>query len=127
MQARKPTRFNVDYWRAESALNWIEGSLDETRISWEKSHAMVEQLPQAGAYDFSRAAPCSAANSTSPTRHNFVRSHINFGGTWAVTFVFCDVDWSDPYHTQRVFIGKEFCEYWFCENGMFKREFSPDL
>ncbi len=54
MQARKPTRFNADYWRAQSALHWIEGNLDEARIAWEKSHALVEQLPQAGAYDFSR-------------------------------------------------------------------------
>ena len=54
MQARKPTRFNADYWRAESALHWIEGNLDEARIAWEKSHALVEQLPHAGAYDFSR-------------------------------------------------------------------------
>lgn len=54
MQASKPTRFNADYWRAESALHWIEGNLGEARIAWEKSHAMVETMPEAGAYDFSR-------------------------------------------------------------------------
>jgi hypothetical protein len=54
MQAKKPTRFNADYWRAQSALHWIEGNLDEARTALEKSHALVEQLPQAGAYDFSR-------------------------------------------------------------------------
>ena len=54
MQAQKPTRLNADYWRAESALHWIEGNLDEARIALEKSNALVEQLPQAGAYDFSR-------------------------------------------------------------------------
>jgi len=54
LQAQKPTRFNADYWRAESALHWIEGDLDEARTAWEKSNALVERLPQAGAYDFSR-------------------------------------------------------------------------
>jgi hypothetical protein len=54
LQARKPTRFNADYWRAESALHWIEGNLDEAREAWEKSNELATQLPQAGAYDFSR-------------------------------------------------------------------------
>jgi Peptidase family M50 len=54
MQAKNPTRFNADYWRAESALHWIEGNLDEARTAWEKSNALAEQLPQVGAYDFSR-------------------------------------------------------------------------
>jgi hypothetical protein len=54
MQARKPTHFNADYWRAESALHWIEGNLAEARTAWEKGNALVEQLPHAGAYDFSR-------------------------------------------------------------------------
>jgi hypothetical protein len=54
LQARKPTRFNADYWRAECALHWIEGDLDQARTAWEKSQALVEELPHAGAYDFSR-------------------------------------------------------------------------
>jgi hypothetical protein len=54
MQAKNPTRFNADYWRAESALHWIEGNLDEANSAWEKSRALADQLPQAGAYDFSR-------------------------------------------------------------------------
>ena len=54
LQARKPTRFNADYWRAESALHWIEGNLDEARTAWKKSNDLAMQLPQVGAYDFSR-------------------------------------------------------------------------
>lgn len=54
MQAKKPTRFNADYWRAQCALHWIEGNLEQARIAWEKSHQLAQQLPQAGAYDFSR-------------------------------------------------------------------------
>jgi hypothetical protein len=54
MQAKNPTRFNADYWRAQSALHWIEGNLEEARSAWEKSHTLAEQLPHVGAYDFSR-------------------------------------------------------------------------
>lgn len=54
LQARNPTRFNADYWRAESALHWIEGDLEEANAALEKSYSLAEQLPQAGAYDFSR-------------------------------------------------------------------------
>jgi hypothetical protein len=54
MESRKPTRFNVDYWRADSALHWIEGNLKEANKSWEKSNAMAHDLPKAGAYEFDR-------------------------------------------------------------------------
>jgi hypothetical protein len=54
MEAKKPTRFNVDYWRAASALHWIEGNLREANEAWEKSNALAQQLPQAGAYEFDR-------------------------------------------------------------------------
>ena len=54
MQARNPTRFNADYWRAQSALHWIEGNLEEARTAWEKSNHLAQQLPPVGAYDFSR-------------------------------------------------------------------------
>ena len=51
MEAKKPTRFNEDYWRAYSALSWIEGRTNE---AWDKCNVPVEQLPNAGAYDFDR-------------------------------------------------------------------------
>jgi hypothetical protein len=54
MQAKNPTRFNADYWRAQSALHWIEGNLEEARSALEKSHTLAEQLPHVGAYDFGR-------------------------------------------------------------------------
>ncbi|HEY1577895.1 MAG TPA: hypothetical protein VGF82_12570 [Terracidiphilus sp.] len=54
MQTRKPGELNADYWRAASALYWIEGNLDEARCAWEKSNSLAAQLPKAGAYDFSR-------------------------------------------------------------------------
>jgi hypothetical protein len=54
MEAKKPTRFNVDYWMAASALLWIEGNLKEANESWENANALAERLPQAGAYDFDR-------------------------------------------------------------------------
>jgi hypothetical protein len=54
MQAKKPTDFNVDYWRAKSALHWIEGNLQEAEEAWKKSNDLAQQLPVAGAYDFDR-------------------------------------------------------------------------
>ncbi len=54
MEVKKPTRFNVDYWLAASALLWIEGNLKDANESWEKAHALAQQLPQAGAYEFDR-------------------------------------------------------------------------
>ena len=54
MQAKKPTRFNVDYWMADSALHWIEVNLKEANESWEKSNALAQLLPKAGAYEYDR-------------------------------------------------------------------------
>jgi hypothetical protein len=54
MEAKKPTRFNADYWAAHSALHWIEGRLDIANDSWHKGAAIAQRLPNAGAYDFDR-------------------------------------------------------------------------
>lgn len=54
MQAKKPTRFNVDYWRANSALLWIEGNLNDADAALKKSEDLAEKLPKAGAYEFDR-------------------------------------------------------------------------
>jgi len=54
MEAKKPTRFDVVYWSADSALCWIEGKLKEANEAWEKSNALAQQLPKAGAFEFER-------------------------------------------------------------------------
>ena len=54
MQALKPKRFNVDYWRASSALNWIEGNLPQANEDWAKCNEKAMNLPAAGAYEFDR-------------------------------------------------------------------------
>lgn len=54
MQAKNPTRFNVDYWRAKSAWHWMEGSFGEARQCLEKSDELASQLPHAGIYEFDR-------------------------------------------------------------------------
>lgn len=54
MEAKRPTRFMVDYWLAGAALHWIEGRLDEARSAWNKANALARQLPSAGAYEFDR-------------------------------------------------------------------------
>lgn len=54
MQAKKPTRMNVDYWRAKSALHWIEGDPQEANEAWKRSDALAQRLPYAGIYEFDR-------------------------------------------------------------------------
>lgn len=54
MLAKKPARFNVDYWKAASALHWIEGNLNEANVAWEKCNLLAQKLPSAGAYEFDR-------------------------------------------------------------------------
>jgi len=54
MEAKNPTRFNVDYWRASSALHWIEGNLAQANEDWSKCNEKAQRLPAAGAYEFDR-------------------------------------------------------------------------
>ncbi|MGA2217711.1 MAG: M50 family metallopeptidase [Terracidiphilus sp.] len=54
MTALKPTRFNVDYWLASSALQWIEGNLAQANEDWAKCNDKALKLPAAGAYEFDR-------------------------------------------------------------------------
>jgi hypothetical protein len=54
MQAKRPTKMNVAYWRASSALHLIEGDLQAARVAWEDSMALARELPAAGAYEFER-------------------------------------------------------------------------
>ncbi|WP_263367720.1 M50 family metallopeptidase [Edaphobacter bradus] len=54
MEAKNPTRFNVDYWLARSALCWVEHHLDEAQEAWHKAFALAQQLPKAGAYEYDR-------------------------------------------------------------------------
>jgi Peptidase family M50 len=54
MESKKSSRFNADFWIANSALQWIEGNLKQANEAWEKSNAFAQQLPKAGAYEFDR-------------------------------------------------------------------------
>jgi hypothetical protein len=54
MQAKRPTRYNADYWIARSAFLWSEQRLDEAREAWETGNALVQQLPHTGAYESDR-------------------------------------------------------------------------
>jgi hypothetical protein len=54
MTAKKPTRKNCDYWRAQSALLWIEGDLTRAFEAWTNANKMALALPSAGAYEFDR-------------------------------------------------------------------------
>ena len=54
MEAKKPTKFNVDYWMAKSAVSWMEGNFAEAKEALTKSDAEASKLPKAGAYEFDR-------------------------------------------------------------------------
>jgi len=54
MQAKKPARLNADYYRAESALHWIEGDQERAKASWMRCNHLAQKLPRAGAYEFGR-------------------------------------------------------------------------
>lgn len=84
MQAKKPSRLNVDYWRALGALQWIEGNLTEADSALKKAEALAEKLPAAGAYQFDRYCNSllrNAIDAGSPTSlaTNEVRTEQIFG------------------------------------------------
>jgi len=54
LEAKKPTRFNGDYWLASSALHWIEGNFQDANEAWEKANALAQGPLKAGAYEFDR-------------------------------------------------------------------------
>jgi Zn-dependent protease len=54
LEAKKPTRFNADYWLARAALHWIENSPAEANAAWEKARDLAQKLPPFGAYEFDR-------------------------------------------------------------------------
>jgi hypothetical protein len=54
MTAKKPTRFNVDYWRAKCSMHWIEGNSEAANEAWKNCGEAADRLPQAGAYQFDR-------------------------------------------------------------------------
>ena len=54
LESKKTVQLSADYWRAKSALHWIEGDLENANEAWEKSNALAQKLPKAGAYEFSR-------------------------------------------------------------------------
>ena len=54
MEAKKPTRLNVDYWLARSALCWVENRLMDAHEAWGKCYSLARLLPHTGAYEFER-------------------------------------------------------------------------
>jgi hypothetical protein len=54
MEAKKKVRFDVDYWLAASALQWVEGKHQEAMKAWEKANSLAQQLPRFGGYEFER-------------------------------------------------------------------------
>lgn len=54
LEAKRPTRFNGDYWMARSALCWAEGNRDEARSAWIRAQEYLDRMPDVGTYAFDR-------------------------------------------------------------------------
>lgn len=54
MEAKKAPHLSADYWKARSALLWIENQAEQAQAAWDKGNELVQKLPQAGAYEFER-------------------------------------------------------------------------
>lgn len=55
IEALRKIEADADYWRAKTALLWLQGERQEARIAWERGNALALQLPSAGTYDFTRS------------------------------------------------------------------------
>ncbi|MGC1300527.1 MAG: M50 family metallopeptidase [Alloacidobacterium sp.] len=54
MEAKNPTRLNVNYWLARSALCWVENRVMDAHDAWGKCYSLARLLPHTGAYEFER-------------------------------------------------------------------------
>jgi hypothetical protein len=54
MAAKGSKRKNDDYWRAQSALSFMEGNKTLADEAWTIANTMSQRLPSAGAYQFDR-------------------------------------------------------------------------
>jgi hypothetical protein len=54
LEAKGSSKFKVDYWKARTALLWLEGRPEEAEQAWQKGNVFAQQLPAAGAYEFDR-------------------------------------------------------------------------
>jgi hypothetical protein len=46
---------DADYWRAQTALHWLRGELEEASAAWDRGNALALKLPAAGTYEFTRS------------------------------------------------------------------------
>lgn len=54
MQREEAPRLTADYWKARSALLWIENRVEPARAAWDRGNERAQELPHAGAYEFTR-------------------------------------------------------------------------
>jgi hypothetical protein len=54
MMAKGCKRKNDDYWRAKSAVSWMEGNKTLADEAWTHANTMTQRLPSAGAFQFDR-------------------------------------------------------------------------
>jgi len=55
IEALRNIERDADYWRAKTALLWLEGKREEAFDAWARGNALAQKLPSAGTYDFARS------------------------------------------------------------------------
>jgi hypothetical protein len=55
IEALRNIERDADYWRAKTALLWLEGEREEAFDAWARGNALAQKLPSAGTYDFARS------------------------------------------------------------------------
>jgi hypothetical protein len=51
-----PHEKDAEYWRARTALLWLEGDRAGARQAWDAGYTLAHALPNCGAYDFTRSS-----------------------------------------------------------------------
>jgi hypothetical protein len=54
MQSKGESNYQTGYWKARTALSWIEGRMEDAQEAWQKGNAVARAKPRTGVYDFER-------------------------------------------------------------------------
>lgn len=55
LQALENIDLDADYWKARSAILWLQGRVEEAREAWQHANENAQKLPSCGIYNFTRS------------------------------------------------------------------------
>ena len=56
LQAHRRIDQDAEYWLAQAGLLWIQGQTAEARQAYERGYVLAQELPSAGAYEYTRSS-----------------------------------------------------------------------